>query len=85
MQVSKEPFMTLAQLKSRVDALEKELLQLKNNRQPPAKNKEWLEQIWGTFADDPLFDEAMKLGRQWRHSQQPKSRNRRQPRSGKRA
>jgi len=77
--------MTLAQLKSRLDALEKEVFQLKAERKSAAKNKDWLEQIWGTFADDPLFDEAMELGRQWRKSQRPKARSKNGARGGKHA
>ena len=77
--------MTLAQLKSRIDALEREVEQLKGQRQAPARNKEWLDQIWGTFADDPLFDEAMKLGRKWRNSQRPKRRAKPGARNGKHA
>ena len=31
----------------------------------------WWEQISGTFANDPICDEAMRLGRKWRESQRP--------------
>ena len=37
--------------------------------QNPAKEKRGWQAIVGTFADDPLYDEAMRLGRQWRESQ----------------
>lgn len=29
----------------------------------------WWEQRAGTFADDPIYDEAMRLGREYRESQ----------------
>jgi hypothetical protein len=31
----------------------------------------WWEQITGTFEDDPVYDEAMKRGRQYRESLRP--------------
>ena len=31
----------------------------------------WFEKIFGTFKDDPYYDEAMQLGRQYCESQQP--------------
>jgi hypothetical protein len=38
----------------------------------------WWEQIVGTFEDDPIYDEAMKLGRHYRQSLRPKVSTRRQ-------
>lgn len=29
----------------------------------------WWQRIRGTFKDDPAYDEAMRLGREWRESQ----------------
>jgi hypothetical protein len=29
----------------------------------------WWEQRMGVFADDPIYDEAMRLGREYRQSQ----------------
>ena len=37
----------------------------------------WWEEISGSFANDPAFDEAMRLGREWRESFRPKTRKRR--------
>lgn len=31
-------------------------------------NTPWWETIYGTFANDPMYDEAMKLGREYRES-----------------
>jgi hypothetical protein len=36
------------------------------------------EQIIGTFEDDPIYDEAMKLGRHYRQSLRPNPFSRRQ-------
>lgn len=33
------------------------------------QDKPWWEEIRGTFRDDPVYDEAMRLGREWRESQ----------------
>jgi len=65
-------------LKNRVEALEAEvaLLKAKLERGPPS-TKPWWEQIWGSFAGDPAFQEAMRLGRQYREAQRPKSSPRR--------
>ena len=32
----------------------------------------WWKEIAGIFADDPAFEEAMRLGREWRESFRPK-------------
>lgn len=60
-------------LEERVTALEKELEQLKRQRtasEPPAEEP-WWERIRGTFKDDPAYDEAMRLGREYRESLRP--------------
>ena len=60
-------------LQQRVEIIEQELAQLK--RQIGGKDERpWWEQIWGTFANDPSFDEAMRLGREYRESLRPKPR-----------
>ena len=60
-------------LQHRVAIIEQELAQLK--RQVGNKDERpWWEQIWGTFANDPSFDEAMRLGREYRESLRPKAR-----------
>ncbi len=67
--------MTLA---DRVTALEKEVARLKEitfKMGSPAVD--WLDLIWASFADDPIYDEAMRLGREYRDSTRPKPRKRR--------
>lgn len=66
--------MTRAQqdLERRVAALETEVAKLKG--EPP---KPWAEQIHGIFANDPAFEEAMRLGREYREPLRPKPRKRR--------
>ena len=56
-------------LEQRVAALEAEVESLKERlpaTEPPAP---WWQQISGIFKDDPMFDEAMRLGREWRESE----------------
>ncbi len=60
-------------LEQRVTALEAEVSQLKHlmaqvNAAPP-----WWEQIMGTFEENPIYDEAMQRGRQYRESLRPKT------------
>ena len=66
--------MATANLEERVTTLETRLDSLQrllDDRLPQTATKEkrgW-EAIVGTFADDPLYEEAMRLGREWRESQ----------------
>ena len=64
-------------LKNRVEALEAEVALLKAKLERGPSTKPWWEQIWGSFAGDPAFQEAMRLGRQYREAQRPKSSPRR--------
>ena len=57
-------------LEERLSLLEAEVKQLKEERVSAEKQIPWWEQISGVFKDDPLFDEAERLGREWRDSQQ---------------
>lgn len=57
-------------LEERVAALEAQVEQIKRVRpNPDADAKPWWEMIYGAFANDPLFDEAMRLGEEYRKSQ----------------
>src|SRR2546421_413587 len=61
--------MSRASLKQRVETLERELQQLK--LQLNGDKRPWWEKVWGTFANDPAFQEAMKYGREYRESLRP--------------
>ncbi len=66
--------MATVQLERRVAILEEEMARLKRiltDAQPSAA-KPWWERIAGTFADDPIYTEAMRLGREHRESLRPK-------------
>jgi len=64
--------MASSDLEKRVAALEAEVAKLKAESTKSAANQHpWWEEIAGTFADDPAFEEAMRLGREWRDSFKP--------------
>lgn len=61
--------MAAARIESRVAALEEEVARLKRRLSEPAKARaHWVEGVYGAFANDPDFVEAMRLGRKHRDS-----------------
>ena len=65
--------MAFAQIEQRVAALEAEVTRLKQRLEAVTKPAvPWWQEIYGTFADDPLHEEAMKAGREYRESLRPK-------------
>lgn len=58
----------LTTLETRLDLLQR-LLDDRAPRQTATKQKRGWQAIVGTFADDALYEEAMRLGREWRESQ----------------
>lgn len=65
--------MAARELEARVAALEAEMAYLKQKLDTVTKPaKPWWEEIYGTFADDPMYEEAMRLGREYRESLRPK-------------
>jgi hypothetical protein len=66
---------TASSLEERVAALEAEVARLKARVEGKEKpSEDWVDKIWGTFANDPIYEEAMRLGREWRESFRPKPR-----------
>jgi hypothetical protein len=64
--------MSNTEIEARLIALETEVAQLKAQQQiSPAIP--WWEEILGSFANDPAYDEAMQLGRQYRESLRPQA------------
>jgi hypothetical protein len=60
-------------LEERVAALEAEVARLKQERESAAQTQTpWWEEIRGTFRNDPIYIEAMRLGREYRESLRPK-------------
>ena len=58
-------------LEERIAKLEREVDILKS-RQTNDKKKDWIAQITGSFADDPDFDEIVRLGREIRQADRAK-------------
>jgi hypothetical protein len=56
------------QLEERVAHLEAEVALLKNKVENDLSPKPWWEKIAGTFSDNSAYDEAMRLGREYRNS-----------------
>jgi hypothetical protein len=67
--------MSAKTLEERVSALEAGLAEVKNKL--GIAKKPWWEQIAGTFENDPIYAEAMRLGRKYRESTRPKPRKKR--------
>lgn len=64
--------MVARELEMRVAALEAEMDLVKQRLEAEAAPaKPWWQEIYGTFADDPLYEEAMRLGREYRESLRP--------------
>jgi hypothetical protein len=63
--------MTNIEIEKRIAILEAEVALLKSKVEKKDDKSElpWWEQRVGVFADDPIYDEAMRLGREYRESQ----------------
>jgi hypothetical protein len=62
--------MTNTEIEKRLEILEAEVALLKSKAEKKEENiKPWYEKIAGKFADDPIYDEAMRLGREYRLAQ----------------
>lgn len=57
--------MTIAELEQRVLALERELAEVKSSLKKTPSRESALA-TFGTFANDPGFDEMVRLGREYR-------------------
>ena len=65
--------MAVAAIEQRVAALEVEVPRLKQQIEAVTKPANpWWQETYGKFADDPLHEEAMKAGREYRESLRPK-------------
>lgn len=77
--------MGVASIEERVAALEIEVARLKQQIEAVTKSSNpWWQEIYGTFADDPVYEEAMQAGREYRESLRPKDPKRPNRKSPKR-
>lgn len=66
--------MAVAELELRVVALEAEMARVKEQlRKSTGPQGDWLDEIYGVFNNDPIYEEAMRLGREYRESLRPKA------------
>ena len=58
-------------MEERLTTLEQEMSQVKARleRENNQQENPWLTHVYGAFKDDPLFEEAVRYGREWRESQ----------------
>src|SRR5215813_2974224 len=78
--------MAAAEIELRVAALEAEVALLKQQLVETAETKKhWVDEVYGAFANDPDFLEAMRLGRKYRESLRPKPAKRASKRATDRA
>jgi hypothetical protein len=63
--------MSTPEIEARLSLLETEVAHLKQQLPASSTQVPWWEKILGTFADDPIYDEAMMLGQQYRQSLRP--------------
>ena len=64
--------LTLGQIEKRLLALEKTVQRLKRGRKSPGSRRWWVDDA-GRFAGDRVFDEIVRLGREYREAQRPKN------------
>ena len=72
-------------LAKRVAQLEQEVALLKKQQAVPdsdTPNNPWVDKIFGTFANDPMFEEAMQLGREYSKSLDRKPKKRKPGKNG---
>ena len=75
--------MAASALALRVAALEAEVAQMKKQLAQTAKpSSDWLDDIFGAFDNDPIYEEAMRLGREYRESLRPKDTRKRTQANG---
>jgi hypothetical protein len=66
--------MAASNVEKRLQALEAEVAELKQRIAARTDHgASWLDQWWGAFANDPAFEEAARLGSEWRKRENAKS------------
>jgi len=60
-------------LETRIAALEEQVARLRQQQAGDPSGRAWLDDLYGKFANDPVFEEAMNLGRKYRQSLRPRA------------
>ncbi len=63
---------TIAELTHRIEEIERDLADLREKLGIPKDDRPWWQKVRGLYAGDPHFEEAMRLGREYRESLRPK-------------
>lgn len=66
--------MTMAEMEKRLEALELQVSRLTRRRRREHSDQPWWRELRGAWAGDPIFEEAMRIGREYRKSLRPKTR-----------
>lgn len=68
-------------LTDRIERLEEQVSRLSKqvDAAGPTPETAWWKKIVGVFANDPEFEEAMRLGREYREAQRPDDENAQEP------
>lgn len=69
--------MTIAQLEKRLETLEKAVEEIRGMVAAGTQQRHWWHDDAGRFANDPVFDEIVRLGREYRESLRPQLRKKR--------
>ena len=56
------------ELQERLSRVERDLAELKSQMHRLGDAKNWIDQVRGSFQDDPQFDEILRLGRELRQA-----------------
>jgi hypothetical protein len=76
--------MAAQEIELRVAALEEEVGRLKEQLAKSSESKgDWVHEIYGSFENDPLYEKAMRLGREYRESLRPGAAKKRPRKAGK--
>ncbi len=59
-------------IEKRLSQVERDIADLKSQVKDLRPKENWIDQITGTFQDDPEFEEILRLGREIRHADRPK-------------
>ena len=69
---------SLAELKKRLAELERTVKALQSHVAQSGGQRRWWVESAGRFADDPLFEEIVRLGREYRESLRPRKAKRKE-------